>query len=107
MQFSTKLVLFLTAATAGVFAGPAVDPGVVVSSRSIQVGDNLYVGDDKSAINSRSDGIEKRCDGAFLPPHASCDPGKCQCLGDYGCWSCNGGRMQCQPGPGSDVCWTE
>lgn len=47
MQFSTKLVLFLTAATAGVFAGPAVDPGVVVSSRSIQVGDNLYVGDDK------------------------------------------------------------
>ncbi|KAL2171401.1 hypothetical protein VTG60DRAFT_3044 [Thermothelomyces hinnuleus] len=107
MQFSTKLVLFLTAAAAGVFAGPAVDPDAVTSSQTVQDGDILYVGLDESVLERRSDGVEKRCDGAFLPPHAGCTPGKCQCLGNYGCWSCNGGRMQCQPGPGSGVCWTE
>ncbi|KAF5855435.1 hypothetical protein ETB97_009223 [Aspergillus alliaceus] len=41
----------------------------------------------------------------WLTPHADCTPGKCQCAGNYGCWSCSGGRMQCQPGPGSGQCW--
>ncbi|KAB8265728.1 hypothetical protein BDV32DRAFT_115778 [Aspergillus pseudonomiae] len=47
-----------------------------------------------------------QCSGGINPPHADCEPGKCQCRGDYGCWSCQGGRMQCQPGPGSGTCWT-
>ncbi|KAL2185738.1 hypothetical protein L209DRAFT_764781 [Thermothelomyces heterothallicus CBS 203.75] len=51
MQFSTKLVLFLTAAATGVFAGPAVDPGAVTSSQTVQDGDILYVGLDE--VSSR------------------------------------------------------
>ncbi|KAE8371244.1 hypothetical protein BDV26DRAFT_298962 [Aspergillus bertholletiae] len=47
-----------------------------------------------------------QCSGGLKPPHADCTPGKCQCNGNYGCWSCQGGRMQCQPGPGSGKCWT-
>ncbi|KAK4038357.1 hypothetical protein C8A01DRAFT_37670 [Parachaetomium inaequale] len=106
MQFSSKLVLLLTAAAAGVFASPAVDARDVAASQTVQDGDFLYVGVDESVVERRSDGIEKRCTGAWKTPHADCKPGQCECLGDYGCWSCGGGRMQCQPGPGSGQCWT-
>ncbi|KAK3296809.1 uncharacterized protein B0H64DRAFT_456470 [Chaetomium fimeti] len=107
MQFSSKLVLFLTAAAVGVFASPTANTRDVDSNETIQDGDFVYVGLDSSVVERRSGGVDKRCDGAFKPPHADCSPGKCQCLGDYGCWACSGGRMQCQPGPGSNVCWTE
>jgi hypothetical protein len=129
MQFSSKLVVLLTAAAAGVFASPAVDANSVASSQTVQEGEFLYVGTDEvsshhpgcplvtgthsdtsllsqSVVERRAEGIEKRCTGAWKTPHADCQPGKCECLGNYGCWSCSGGRMQCQPGPGSGVCWT-
>ncbi|KAL2130462.1 hypothetical protein VTI74DRAFT_6373 [Chaetomium olivicolor] len=106
MQFTSKLTLLVAAAATGVLASPAVDAREVAASQTVQDGDIVYVGLDESVVERRSDGIEKRCTGAFLPPHADCTPGKCQCLGNYGCWSCSGGRMQCQPGPGSGVCWT-
>lgn len=52
-------------------------------------------------------GLEGRCSCApCYSPHADCQAGRCQCAGNYGCWSCNGGRTQCQPGPGSGQCWT-
>ncbi|KAJ4302431.1 hypothetical protein N0V88_002575 [Collariella sp. IMI 366227] len=108
MHFTSKLILFLAAAATGVLASPAVDAREVATSQTVTDGDIVYVGLDESALERRADGaeIEKRCTGAYLPAHASCTPGKCQCLGNYGCWSCRGGRMQCQPGPGSGVCWT-
>ncbi|KAH6840733.1 hypothetical protein B0I37DRAFT_357589 [Chaetomium sp. MPI-CAGE-AT-0009] len=106
MQFSSKLVLFLSAAAVGVFASPAADTRDVTSSQTVQDGDLLYVGLDSSVIERRSGGVDKRCDGAYKQPHEDCNPGKCECLGNYGCWSCNGGRMQCQPGPSSGQCWT-
>lgn len=39
-------------------------------------------------------------------PRENCVPGKCQCAGDYGCWGCNRGRIQCQPDPLKyNSCW--
>ena len=57
----------------------------------------------QSAFHQR--GLEARC-GENFPPHSDCVIGQCQCSAGYGCYSCNGGRTQCQPGPGSGECWT-
>ncbi|PTD07625.1 hypothetical protein FCULG_00007199 [Fusarium culmorum] len=88
-SFVVSLLLSL-----GVSATPAVD------TTTIEDGGFTYTGIDKPLLALR--GLEARCD-CFpcYSPHADCSPGKCQCAGDYGCWSCGGGRMQCQPGPGS------
>ncbi|KAF4502473.1 hypothetical protein FAGAP_1288 [Fusarium agapanthi] len=83
----------------GVTATPASD------TVTIEDGGYTYTGIDKPLLALR--GLEARC--SCFPcysPHADCQPGKCQCAGNYGCWSCGGGRMQCQPGPGSGQCWT-
>ncbi|KAM0193527.1 hypothetical protein ACHAPA_011430 [Fusarium lateritium] len=97
-----KLALFFSALlSAQVLAIPEPDTTV------IKDGDYTYTGIDKGLLALR--GLEKRCN--CFPecrrPASNCRPGKCECSGDYGCWSCSGGRMQCQPGPGSGVCWTK
>ncbi|POR39277.1 Uncharacterized protein TPAR_00530 [Tolypocladium paradoxum] len=70
---------------------------------------NTYVGADKASLALR--GLEARCNcavgGTCVLPGGNCVPGRCQCMGDYGCWSCKGGRMQCQPDPrDGKSCWT-
>ncbi|KAF5678683.1 hypothetical protein FHETE_1124 [Fusarium heterosporum] len=71
---------------------------------SVVDGGYTYTGIDRPLLALR--GLESRCSCApCYSPHADCTPGRCQCAGNYGCWSCSGGRMQCQPGPGSGVCW--
>ncbi|RBR23413.1 uncharacterized protein FIESC28_03792 [Fusarium coffeatum] len=97
-----KLALFFSALlSAQVLAVPEPDYAVVKD------GEYTYTGIDKGLLAAR--GLEKRCN--CFPecrrPGSNCAPGKCECSGDYGCWSCGGGRMQCQPGPGSGVCWTK
>ncbi|KAF5003715.1 hypothetical protein FDECE_9747 [Fusarium decemcellulare] len=96
MKFSTIATLLFAIGTS---AAPEPDNAV------IKEGEYTYTGIDKPLLTLR--GLEARCD-CFpcYSPHADCSPGKCQCAGDYGCWSCNGGRTQCQPGPGSGQCWT-
>ncbi|KAH6985463.1 hypothetical protein EDB80DRAFT_590782 [Ilyonectria destructans] len=91
--FATFLLAF------GVSAMPEPDNVVITE------GEYTYTGIDKGILTERH--LEARCD-CFpcYSPHADCSPGKCQCAGSYGCWSCNGGRTQCQPGPGSGQCWT-
>ncbi|KND88958.1 hypothetical protein TOPH_06411 [Tolypocladium ophioglossoides CBS 100239] len=83
----------------GVCAMPSPDLVTVTD----EVG-HTFVGADKASLAVR--GLEARCDcGLFCQsPHADCDPGACECAGNFGCWAC-GGRMQCQPGPGSGVWW--
>ncbi|KAI2465966.1 hypothetical protein F4781DRAFT_434882 [Annulohypoxylon bovei var. microspora] len=71
-----------------------------VTYDTIISGDDTFVG-----LDETEGGIDKRCSG-HLEPGSDCTPGKCDCLGKNGCYSCNGGRTQCQPGPGSGVCWT-
>ncbi|KAK0713713.1 hypothetical protein B0T26DRAFT_783103 [Lasiosphaeria miniovina] len=104
MKLSVNIFVLLAAA-ATVYASPAIDARDVAASVSVHEGEFLFVGADRSTLEKRGLDVEARCSG-FLPPHSDCDPGKCQCIGNNGCWSCNGGRMQCQPGPGSGQCWT-
>ncbi|KAL6922507.1 hypothetical protein ACHAPO_011157 [Fusarium lateritium] len=97
-----KVAIFLSALfSAQVLAIPEPDNTV------IKDGEFTYTGIDKGLLAAR--GLEARCN--CFPecrrPGSNCAPGKCECSGDYGCWSCGGGRMQCQPGPGSGVCWTK
>lgn len=44
MQFSSKIVLLLTAAATGVFASPAVNARDVAACQTVQDGDFTYVG---------------------------------------------------------------
>ncbi|KAH7183645.1 uncharacterized protein B0J16DRAFT_416678 [Fusarium flagelliforme] len=97
-----KLALFFSALlSAQVLAAPEPDYAVVKD------GEYTYTGIDKGLLAAR--GLEERCN--CFPecrrPGSNCAPGKCECSGNYGCWACGGGRMQCQPGPGSGVCWTK
>ncbi|KAI1475921.1 hypothetical protein K445DRAFT_25755 [Daldinia sp. EC12] len=94
MKFFQTTVMLLSAAASSVVAHPTE-----TELNTITSGDYTFVG-----VGEIPD-IEKRCSGN-LKPRADCQPGKCQCQNGYGCWSCNGGRVQCQPGPNSGVCWT-
>ncbi|KAB5566739.1 hypothetical protein GE09DRAFT_1211801 [Coniochaeta sp. 2T2.1] len=96
--FQTLALLFAIAA--GVSALPSENsPSIDV----ITDGTFTYTGTATSAFLAR--GLEARC-GENFPPHSDCVIGQCQCSSGYGCYSCNGGRVQCQPGPGSGQCWT-
>ncbi|KAI1061420.1 hypothetical protein LB507_011231 [Fusarium sp. FIESC RH6] len=115
-----KLALFFSALlSAQVLAVPEPDYAVVKDGeytytgidkvRSLHGKHHLTVIDIFTQGLLAARGLEKRCN--CFPecrrPGSNCAPGKCECSGDYGCWSCGGGRMQCQPGPGSGVCWTK
>ncbi|KAI0122742.1 hypothetical protein F4814DRAFT_458329 [Daldinia grandis] len=96
MLFQPIVILLSIAGNA--ICNPAEDtPQVELST--ITSGEYTFIG-----VGGTSD-LGKRCSG-YLTQHADCTPGKCQCLGNNGCWACNGGRMQCQPGPDSGECWT-
>ncbi|KAJ5291577.1 hypothetical protein N7478_000828 [Penicillium angulare] len=88
MKFSANILLICTAIV-GASAVPTTNTDTELK----------FTGGETSV-----DSVE--CTG-YLPQHASCTIGQCQCLGNNGCYSCNGGRVQCQPGPGSGVCWTQ
>ncbi|KAJ9137136.1 hypothetical protein NKR23_g9355 [Pleurostoma richardsiae] len=90
----------LLAAAAGISASPA--PAEQIND-VITAGGNTYTGLSTRKFLTR--GLEARC-GENWPPHSDCVPGQCQCSAGYGCWSCDGGRFQCQPGPDSGECWT-
>ncbi|KAI0828777.1 hypothetical protein F5Y06DRAFT_302183 [Hypoxylon sp. FL0890] len=98
MKLFQQIALLLAVAGSSAIPQPAPEAAVM---NTVTVGENTFVGLDD--IVSLEQG--KRCTGLYLA-HSDCTPGKCQCAGNYGCWACNGGRMQCQPGPGSGVCWT-
>ncbi|CAJ2501006.1 Uu.00g038590.m01.CDS01 [Anthostomella pinea] len=100
MKAFQHLTLLITLAAGGVLALPSVAEDVT-GLTTITSGTDVFTGYN---VENES-GIEARCSGTRLPK-SDCDPGKCQCAGNYGCWGCNGGRVQCQPGPGSGVCWT-
>ncbi|OIW25347.1 hypothetical protein CONLIGDRAFT_685197 [Coniochaeta ligniaria NRRL 30616] len=95
--FQTITLLFTIAA--GISALPSENgPSVDI----ITDGDFNYTGQATTAFLAR--GLEARC-GENYPPHSDCVIGQCQCSKGYGCYSCNGGRVQCQPGPNSGQCW--
>ncbi|KAG6083514.1 hypothetical protein E4U15_001956 [Claviceps sp. LM218 group G6] len=79
------------------------------AEESITVGEYTYTGGDlpkgelKNVLALRA--LEKRCScWPCMGLGGDCKPGHCNCLGSNGCYSCNGGRYLCQPGPGSTVC---
>ncbi|KAF7526686.1 hypothetical protein G7054_g10686 [Neopestalotiopsis clavispora] len=94
--FQSFAILLLAAA--GVYAAPSAS-----DVETIQDSGFTYKGLSQGTIETRS--LEARC-GENFPPHSDCVIGQCQCSAGYGCYSCNGGRVQCQPGPGSGQCWT-
>ncbi|KAG6058578.1 hypothetical protein E4U17_007883 [Claviceps sp. LM77 group G4] len=81
------------------------------AEESITVGEYTYTGGDlpkgelKNVLVLRD--LERRCRCSPWPCTERgqiCEPGHCNCFGSNGCYSCNGGRYLCQPGPGSTVC---
>ncbi|KAG5925328.1 hypothetical protein E4U42_004409 [Claviceps africana] len=67
------------------------------------VGGDLPQDDAKNLLDARDS--QRRC--TCFPCWSRgqpCNPGKCECYGSDGCYSCRGGRSVCQPGPGSNIC---
>ncbi|KAG6018263.1 hypothetical protein E4U41_003986 [Claviceps citrina] len=66
-------------------------------------GEHTYRGLAKSLV---ADNVSRQCS-CGLKCYAvgdACKVYKCQCAGQAGCYSCNGGPYVCQPGPGSGKC---
>ncbi|KAE8150911.1 hypothetical protein BDV25DRAFT_139347 [Aspergillus avenaceus] len=100
MKFIANALVLLTV-VAGVSAVPAADNS---NLKTVVSGEFTYIGEAGVKSNVEAGDFSIQCNGDF-PSHSDCTPGKCQCSGKNGCWSCGGGRVQCQPGPGSGECW--
>ncbi|KAI1269141.1 hypothetical protein F5Y18DRAFT_373738 [Xylariaceae sp. FL1019] len=93
MKFFAPVLLL--AAVAGVSAAPSFETITVTDEHGI-----TFTGLGEHSQGSFS-GLQKRCFSWWaLSEGEECTPGNCDCSGDNGCYSCDGGRYVCQPGPG-------
>ncbi|KAL9114865.1 MAG: hypothetical protein Q9227_001108 [Pyrenula ochraceoflavens] len=91
MKSFQTLILLAAAAIAGVSALPAPDDGSVTLSN----GTHTWVGVNQTKTKGRDLEARGHCSDS-VELFGACDPGACQCVGNSGCYSCNGGPYVCQ-----------
>ncbi|KAG5958401.1 hypothetical protein E4U56_005619 [Claviceps arundinis] len=98
-----NFAMYLLAFGPGASALPEPELGSVTVGEFTYTGGDLSRGDEKNLLALNN--LQRRCMcNLCFSPGMECHPYKCECVGNYGCYSCNGGRFLCQKGPGSGVC---
>ncbi|KAG5925329.1 hypothetical protein E4U42_004410 [Claviceps africana] len=73
------------------------------ASKFVYVGGD-FARDDPKNVLALGD-LKRQCKcGPCYAHGAPCVPYQCECIGNNGCYSCNGGKFVCQRGPGSGEC---
>ncbi|KAG6117021.1 hypothetical protein E4U13_001425 [Claviceps humidiphila] len=89
----------------GVSALPEPELGSITEGDFTFTGGDLPRGDEKNLLALSNVQRQCACFANCKDPLEPCEAYQCQCKGDYGCYSCNGGKYLCQKGPGSNTCF--
>ncbi|KAG6286203.1 hypothetical protein E4U09_006855 [Claviceps aff. purpurea] len=88
----------------GASALPEPELGSITEGDFTFTGGDLPRGDERNLLALSNVQRQCVCFSSCKDPFQECKPYECQCRGDWGCYSCNGGKFLCQKGPNSNTC---